>query len=117
MFSLNETNQFMVYSNSVDLRKRVDIKSQEAVKSLTEYITNKQENIPCYAIRKGLGLPSSSNPVEKANDLIVAHRQKGKGMTWSKEGCHALAAITVAGVNNERQDILMGWKPRFAFAA
>lgn len=34
MFSLNETNQFMVYSNSVDLRKRVDIKSQEAVKSL-----------------------------------------------------------------------------------
>lgn len=35
----------------------------------------------------------------------------------TKEGCHALAAITVAGVNNERQDILMGWKPRFAFAA
>ena len=93
------------------------VKSQEAINSLTKYITNKQENIPCYAIRKGLGLPNSSNPVEKANDLIVAHRQKGKGMAWSKEGSHALAAITVAGINNERQDILMGLKPRFDFAA
>ena len=93
------------------------VKSQEAIDSLIKYITNKQENIPCYAIRKGLGLPNSSNPVEKANDLIVAHRQKGKGMAWSEEGSHALATITVAGINNERQDILMGRKPRFAFAA
>lgn len=93
------------------------VKSQETINSLTKYITNKQEHIPCYAVRKGLGLPNSSNPVEKANDLIVAHRQKGKGMAWSKEGSHALAAITVAGINNERQDILMGLKPRFYFAA
>lgn len=93
------------------------IKSQEAISSLTKYITNKMEHIPCYAIRKGLGLHNSSNPVEKANDLIVAHRQKGKGMAWSKEGSHALAAVTVAGINDERQDILMGAMPRFAFAA
>lgn len=93
------------------------VKLQEAINSLIKYITNKQEHIPCYAIRKGLGLPNSSNPVEKANDLIVARRQKGKGMAWSKEGSHALAAITVAGMNNERQDILSGLKPRFAFAA
>ena len=93
------------------------IKSQEALDSLRGYITRKQENIPCYAIRKGLGLHNSSNPVEKANDIIVAHRQKGKGMAWSREGSYALAAVTVAGVNHERQDILIGMKPRFAFAA
>ncbi len=93
------------------------VKSQENINSLIKYITNKQEHVPCYAIRKGLGLPNSSNPVEKANDLIVAHRQKGKGMAWSKEGSHALASIAVAGINNERQDILTGSKPRFAFAA
>ena len=93
------------------------IKSQEALDSLRGYITRKQENIPCYAIRKGLGLHNSSNPVEKANDIIVAHRQKGKGMAWSREGCYSLAAVTVAGINHERQDILIGMKPRFAFAA
>lgn len=93
------------------------IKSQEAISSLTKYITKKMEHIPCYAIRKGLGLHNSSNPVEKANDLIVAHRQKGKGMAWSKEGSQALAAVTVSGINDERQDILMGAMPRFAFAA
>ena len=84
---------------------------------LTGYITRKQEHIPCYAIRKGLGLHNSSNPVEKANDLIVAHRQKGKGMAWSEDGCHALAAVTVAGINNERYDMLMGLTPRFTFQA
>lgn len=38
-------------------------------------------------------------------------------MAWSKEGSYALAAVTVAGVNHERQDNLIGMKPRFAFAA
>jgi len=94
-----------------------NIKSQEALDLLTGYITRKQEHIPCYAIRKGLGLHNSSNPVEKANDLIVAHRQKGKGMAWSEEGCHALAAVTVAGINNERYEMLMGMTPRFTFQA
>jgi hypothetical protein len=55
--------------------------------------------------------------VEKANDIIVAHRQKGKGMAWSADGSHALAAVTVSGMNNERRDILIGMEPRFAFAA
>lgn len=58
------------------------IKSQESLDSLRGYIMRKQENIPCYAIRKGLGLHNSSNPVEKANDIIVAHRQKGKERKW-----------------------------------
>ena len=94
-----------------------NIKSQEALDLLTGYITRKQEHIPCYAIRKGLGLHNSSNPVEKANDMIVAHRQKGKGMAWSEDGCHALAAVTVAGINNERYDMLMGMTPKFTFQA
>ncbi|MBO6033166.1 MAG: hypothetical protein J6Q22_17160 [Prevotella sp.] len=93
------------------------VKSQEALDSLSKYIIRKQEHIPCYAIRKGLGLHNSSNPVEKANDIIVAHRQKGKGMAWSEGGSHALAAVTVSGMNNERRDMLIGMKPKFAFAA
>ena len=56
------------------------IKSQKAIEELAGYITRKQENIPCHALRKGLGLHNSSNPVEKENDLLVAQRQKGRGM-------------------------------------
>jgi hypothetical protein len=93
------------------------IKSQDALDKLTTYIERKSEHIPCYAIRKGLGLHNSSNPVEKANDLLVAQRQKGKGMAWSVEGSHALATITVAERNAERYDMLIGKAPRFAFAA
>ena len=102
------------YISSIDEKH---IKSQEALEALTKYIVRKQEHIPCYAIRKGLGLHNSSNPVEKANDIIVAHRQKGKGMAWSADGSHALAAVTVSGINKERRDILIGMEPRFAFAA
>ena len=93
------------------------IKSQDAIDSLKGYIERKKEYIPCYAIRKGLGLHNSSNPVEKDNDLLVAKRQKGKGMAWSVDGSAALAAITVAGRNKERIDILYGREPGFAFAA
>ena len=35
------------------------------------------------ALRANLGLRNSSNPVEKANDLVVAGRQKHNGMAWS----------------------------------
>ena len=87
------------------------IKSQKAIEELAGYITRKQENIPCYALRKGLGLHNSSNPVEKENDLLVAQRQKGRGMAWSREGSAALAAIPVAGQNNERTSILAGMDP------
>ena len=55
--------------------------------------------------------------MEKTNDLLVAQRQKGKGMAWSVKGSHALATITVAERNAERYDMLIGKAPRFAFAA
>jgi hypothetical protein len=41
--------------------------------------------IPVYAVRRQLGLRNSSNRGEKANDLLVAARQKHNGMSWS--GC------------------------------
>ena len=90
------------------------IKSQKALEDLAGYIKRKQENIPCYALRKALGLHNSSNPVEKENDLLVAQRQKGRGMAWSREGSAALAAVTVAGQNNERRNILMGMATNYA---
>ena len=57
--------------------------------------------IPCYAVRKELGLRNSSAIGEKMNDLIVSDRQKNNGMSWSKPGSVTLASITVLKLNNE----------------
>ena len=71
---------------------------------MTELISYLQRNkayIPCYEIRKKLGLKNSSAIGEKMNDLVVAERQKHNGMSWSKEGSVALASITALKRNNE----------------
>lgn len=58
-----------------------DIKNQEQLDILIDYIQRNKASIPCYALRKKLNLRNSSNRVEKANDQLVAQRQKHKGMS------------------------------------
>ena len=65
------------------------------------YLTRNRPMIPVYAVRKRLGLRNSSNRGEKANDLMVANRQKHKGMSWSKSGSVALASVTALKQNKE----------------
>ena len=76
------------------------IKSAYWRDELAGYIERKTPDIACYALRAALGLRVSSNRVEKANDLLVAQRQKHNGMSWSFEGSGALAAITMSFMNN-----------------
>ena len=42
--------------------------------------------------------------MEKANDIVVATRQKHNGMSWSKAGSGALAIITAARINGELEN-------------
>ena len=58
-------------------------------------------HIQCYAVRCHLCLTNTSNPVEKANDLAVARRQKKKDMSWSRHGSIGLASLTVLYMNDE----------------
>lgn len=74
--------------------KAKNIKNKDILSDAGKYIESKSAFVPCYAMRAMKGLRNSSNPVEKANDIIVAQRQKHKGMSWSKKGSGALAAIT-----------------------
>lgn len=71
------------------------------VNNLLGYFQKKSAAITCYALRAKLGLRNSSNPVEKANDLVVAGRQKHNGMAWSPEGSGALAALQMIYLNNQ----------------
>lgn len=77
------------------------IKNKNKLNEAISYLDRKKEYAACYALRKELGYRNSSNPAEKANDLIVASRQKHNGMSWSYEGSGALATITAVSRNGE----------------
>ncbi len=76
------------------------IKNQKWLDEQINYLKRKESSITCYAVRAGLGLRNSSNPVEKENDMLVAQRQKHNGMSWSKHGSSALTAIEMVYQNN-----------------
>lgn len=78
-----------------------DIKNRKWLDDLSGYFEKKGDAITCYALRAKLGLRNSSNPVEKANDLIVAGRQKHNGMAWSPNGSGALAALQMIYLNHQ----------------
>jgi hypothetical protein len=79
------------------------IKNSKHITVLINYFERNRSYIPCYALRKELGLRNSSNKGEKTNDLIVSERQKHNGMSWSKSGSIALATIATPHLNNELQ--------------
>ena len=81
------------------------LKAPEYIIKLIEYLQRNSSYIPCYALRAELGLRNSSNRGEKANDIVVSHRQKHDGMSWSKSGSLGLAAVTATCLNGD----LINW--------
>ncbi len=77
------------------------LRSKNRVQELCQHIEKHSAEIPCYALRKELGLKISSSAGEKANDLVVAGRQKKNGMSWSIKGSGALAQIKALILNHE----------------
>lgn len=93
------------------------VKSKDQLDKWIGYLDRKSEDIPCYALRSMVGVRNSSNPVEKANDIVVAQRQKHNGMSWSKDGSSALAAITAARHNGNLDQWLDSGILGFAMAS
>jgi len=93
------------------------IKNQTELDNLIKYLDRNQACIPCYALRKKLGLRISSNPVEKANDLLVSNRQKHNGMSWSADGSTSLATLTALRRNSEDRHWLLNHDISFQFDA
>jgi hypothetical protein len=77
------------------------VKSRECIAKMIEYLERVRVYVPCYALRKELGLRNSSNLGEKANDIIVSSRQKHNGMSWSANGSSAFATVSAASRNHE----------------
>ena len=68
-------------------------------KELRDYIEKHEAEIIDYGLRKKAEKTIGSGRAEKANDLVVAHRQKKKGMAWSRKGSSALAIIKTHRLN------------------
>lgn len=78
---------------------RPEAKSEEKLDELIDYLQVRQDAIPNYQERRKQRSYIGSALVEKANDLIVARRQKNKGMHWSLETSNALAALKTLLLN------------------
>jgi len=80
-----------------------NLKKPEEIRVLIGYLERNRPYLPCYEIRKRLGLRNSSNIGEKMNDLLVSNRQKHHGMSWSAGGSIALAALEALKRNYDYQ--------------
>jgi len=88
---------------AIEVLRQLDpenIKSAAAIEEMVGYLERNRSNIPCYKARKQLGLCNSSNRAEKANDIVVADRQKHNGMSWSQVGSSALATLRAMVCND-----------------
>lgn len=94
-----------VESAKTFLRKLPDehLKKPDEIRILIGYLERNRSYIPCYAVRKRLGVRNSSNIGERMNGLLVSERQKHNGMSWSAGGSIALAALEALKRNNEYQ--------------
>lgn len=104
----------ITYLREID---KEEIKNKASIEKLVGYIERNKPYIPCYAVRKEIGLRNSSNIGEKANDIVVSHRQKHNGMSWSKTGSVFLASITALVRNDEYKSWFEEGKIEFKLAA
>jgi hypothetical protein len=93
------------------------IKKRKELDNLINYCERNRSCIPCYALRKKLGLRLSSNQVEKANDVVVSNRQKHTGMSWSADGSTRLARLPTVRRNSEDRNWVLKNDIRFQFNA
>jgi hypothetical protein len=78
---------------------RPETKNETKLEELIGYLQARAPWIPNYRQRRIEQRYIGSGPVEKANDLIVARRQKNRGMQWSQATSDALAALRTLMLN------------------
>ena len=79
--------------------ERLATKNEAKLDELIAYLRARQAWIPDYRQRRIERTYIGSAHVEKANDLIVARRQKNRGMQWSERTSDALAALRTLMLN------------------
>jgi hypothetical protein len=78
---------------------RSECRNEEKLDELINYLTAREPYIANYKERRAKRIYIGSAHAEKANDLIVARRQKHKAMHWSEETADGLAALKTLMLN------------------
>lgn len=78
---------------------RGEAKNLDTLDELIGYLQDRALYLPNYCARRRACQYIGSGHVEKANDLLVAQRQKGQGMHWSLDTSDALAALRTLMLN------------------
>ena len=92
-----EAGEAIIYLDNMD-----KVRNEAKHKELRDYIEKHQKEIINYGLRQKANKTIGSGRCEKGNDLVVAHRQKKKGMAWSRAGSSALAIIKTNRINLSR---------------
>jgi hypothetical protein len=79
--------------------QRTETKSEAKLDELISYLRARAPWIPNYRQRRIECKYIGRAHVEKANDLLVARRQKNRGMQWSERTSDALAALRTLMLN------------------
>jgi hypothetical protein len=79
------------------------VRNADKLRELREYLLKHQGEIIDYGRRQRAGKTIGSGQGEKANDIVVAHRQKRKGMAWSKGGSKSLAVNKVHQLRTQKK--------------
>lgn len=80
---------------------RAQAKHRGPLDQWIHYLDARRAIIPCYRERHQHRQYIGSGHAEKANDLLVARRQKNQGMHWSEETSAALMRLRTLRLNQE----------------
>ena len=86
----------IIYLDNMD-----GVRNEGKRQELQGYLEKHEAEIIDYGLRQAANKTIGSGRCEKANDTVVAHRQKKKGMAWSRTGSSALAIVKVNRINLE----------------
>lgn len=102
---INELKSLLWVGNTAEAIIYIDnmsrVKNAQKQKELRDYLQKHQSEIINYGLRQACNKTIGSGRAEKANDLVVAHRQKKKGMAWSPTGSSSLAIIKINRINHK----------------
>ena len=87
------------------LSTQLETKNQQKLDELKTYLSKHESEIIDYECRQKAGKSIGSGRVEKAVELVIGHRQKRKGMSWSSLGSKALGILKVVELNGQWQQL------------
>ena len=83
------------------LKHQVAARNHKVLLELIGYLEKHHSEIINYELRRKVGKSIGSGRIEKAVDVVVGHRQKKKGISWSINGSKALSLLKVAELNHD----------------